>query len=165
VGTGRGPTAEELAELVAEHLDRRRLAVAESCTAGRVATALASVPGATEWFRGGVVAYQPVIKSAVLGVQARPVVSERAAEEMARGVARVLGAEVAVATTGVAGDEPDDGVPPGTVVIATLVAGEVQVATHHIEGEAPVVCAEGTRRALEALVAHLRVPATEGISR
>jgi nicotinamide-nucleotide amidase len=140
-------------------LDGRQVAVAESCTAGRVCEAFATVPGATDWLRGGVVAYQPAMKSALLDVRARPVVSEPAAEEMATGVARLMDATVAVATTGVAGDKPDDdGVAPGTVVVATLVEGEVHVDTHHIEGEATTVCDEATRRALQALLEHLRVP-------
>src|SRR5262249_22744063 len=119
--------ARELAQSVAEQLNGRALACAESCTAGRVAAACASAPNAAEWFRGGVVAYQTRVKRSLLDVEARSVITAMAAAEMAEGVAALLDANVAVATTGVAGDEPEDGVAPGTVFIATYVDGTLDV--------------------------------------
>lgn len=99
------------------------LACAESCTGGAVASALTDVPGASAVFRGGVVAYSVAVKRSALGVPAETlarfgVVSRECAEAMARGAARTLGADFAVATTGVAGPGPQDGVPAGTVCIA-----------------------------------------------
>ena len=99
------------------------LACAESCTGGAVASALTDVPGASAVFRGGVVAYSVAVKRSALGVPAETLarfgaVSRECAEAMARGAARTLGADFAVATTGVAGPGPQDGVPAGTVCIA-----------------------------------------------
>ncbi len=103
------------------------MACAESCTAGRLAEIFASVEGAAHWFRGGVVVYQVAIRRLLLGVESPSVLCERANTEMAVGVARLLDADVTIATTGVAGDEPEDGVEPGTVFIATYVDGDVHV--------------------------------------
>jgi nicotinamide-nucleotide amidase len=91
------------------------LAVAESLTGGMVASRLVAVPGASEWFRGGVVSYASEVKHEVLGVPEGPVVSEAAAIAMADGVRRLLGADVGLATTGVAGPTEMEGQPPGTV--------------------------------------------------
>jgi nicotinamide-nucleotide amidase len=93
------------------------LAVAESLTGGLVASRVVNVAGASAWFRGGVVAYDEEVKVALLGVAPGPVVSARCAQEMAVGVARALGADVGLSTTGVAGPDPLEGHPPGTVFI------------------------------------------------
>ena len=79
----------------------------------------AKASGSSEWFRGGIVAYSSAVKYRLLGVPDGPVVSEAAAVAMARGVGRLLEADVAVAVTGVGGPEPQDGEPPGTVWAAT----------------------------------------------
>jgi nicotinamide-nucleotide amidase len=150
------PSAAELAERVAQHLSGRPLACAESCTAGRVCEACASVAGAADWFRGGVVAYQSGVKRALLDVEARSVLTPEAAVEMARGVAGLLDARAAVATTGVAGDEPEDGVAPGTVIIATYVDGEVSVAAHRFDGDPTEVCESAADCALASLAEHLQ---------
>ena len=83
------------------------------------------MPGASDVFRGGLVSYAGDIKFDLLGVPEGPVVSEEAVTAMARGAARLLGADCAIAVTGVAGPDPLDGQEPGTVWMATLVAGEV----------------------------------------
>jgi PncC family amidohydrolase len=150
------PSAAELAERVAQQLRGRALACAESCTAGRVCEACASVTGAADWFRGGVVAYQTGVKRALLDVDAPSVLTADAAAEMARGVAGLLDARAAVATTGVAGDEPEDGVAPGTVIIATYVDGEISVSTHRFDGDPVKVCESAADRALASLADHLR---------
>jgi nicotinamide-nucleotide amidase len=109
------------AERVASLLDGRTLACAESCTAGLLAQAFASVDGSGDWFRGGIVAYQRSTKVHLLSVDpTAPLVSATVAEEMARAVARDMHADVAVATTGAAGPTSLDGAPPGTVVVALL---------------------------------------------
>lgn len=92
------------------------LAIAESLTGGLVAARLTAVPGASTVFRGGVVAYEAAVKHQVLGVTAEGVVSEECAREMAEGVRRLLGADVGLALTGVAGPDPLEGEPPGTVI-------------------------------------------------
>jgi PncC family amidohydrolase len=75
------------------------------------------------------VSYASEVKRDLLGVPDGPVVSEQAARAMAAGVCEVLGADVSLAVTGVAGPEPQDGQDVGTVWMATSVGGEVEVAT------------------------------------
>lgn len=100
------------------------VATAESCTGGNIAHLITSMPGASAFFIGGVVAYSNEVKKNVLGVSAHDLdtygaVSEPVARQMAEGVRRNLGAQYAVSTTGVAG--PDGGTkekPVGTVWMA-----------------------------------------------
>lgn len=99
------------------------VAVAESLTGGLVAAELTSVPGASRAFRGSVTAYATDVKRDVLGVDVARLAEHGAvdpvvARQMAEGVRRVLGADWGVATTGVAGPEPQDGKPVGTVHVA-----------------------------------------------
>ena len=99
------------------------LAVAESLTGGLVVAELVSVPGASAVVRGGVVAYATELKHDLLGVDAALLaaggpIQSSVAEQMASGVRRRLGADVGLATTGVAGPDPQDGHPPGEVWIA-----------------------------------------------
>lgn len=91
------------------------LGLAESLTGGLVGSRLTAVAGASEWFRGSLVVYSSEVKRALLGLSDGPVVSESAALEMAAGAARVLGAGVGLALTGVAGPAEQDGQPVGTV--------------------------------------------------
>lgn len=95
----------------------RTLAVAESLTGGLVASRLVGVPGASTWFRGGIVSYASDVKFDLLDVPVGPVVSADAAKAMAVGVARRLGADVGLALTGVAGPDEQDGQPVGTVFV------------------------------------------------
>jgi nicotinamide-nucleotide amidase len=143
----------DLARRVAELLAGRSIATAESCTAGRVAEVLAGVEKASDFLRGGLVAYQDEVKRDLLGVRAESVLSAQAAEEMAAGAARLLDADVTVATTGVAGDVSEEGTPPGTVYIATWVDGDVRSATHRFEGTPEEVCDQARDQALQALIA------------
>ena len=99
------------------------LAVAESLTGGLIASRLVDVVGASRWFRGGVVAYDSDVKHTVLGVPAGPVVTESAAAAMAEGVRRVLGADVGLGITGVAGPDTQEGIAPGTVFVGVALPG------------------------------------------
>jgi nicotinamide-nucleotide amidase len=105
------------------------VAVAESLTGGLVASRIVSVPGSSEWFKGGVVAYDSQVKFDVLGVPEGPVISEQTATAMAEGVRRLLGADVGLATTGVAGPTEQEGHPPGTVWLG-IAMGDTVEATH-----------------------------------
>ena len=103
---------------------RQTLATAESCTGGLIAHTLTNIPGASVWFKGGVVAYADSAKSALLGISPSLIhrhgaVSAPVAKAMAQGVRRRLDATFAVATTGIAG--PSGGTPQkpvGLVFIA-----------------------------------------------
>lgn len=103
------------------------LAVAESLTGGRLAARFTAGAGASAVFRGGVVSYATDLKVSVLGVSqslvdAEGVVSLACAEAMAAGVRRLLGSDLALATTGVAGPDQQEGHPVGTVFIALAAA-------------------------------------------
>jgi nicotinamide-nucleotide amidase len=96
------------------------LAVAESLTGGLVAARLVNVPGASTWFRGGVVAYATDVKRDLLAVPPGPAVSEKTARAMAGGVRDLLGADVGLGVTGVAGPDTQDGEAPGTAYLAAV---------------------------------------------
>ena len=94
------------------------LGLAESLTGGMMGSRICDVPGASDVFRGSIVSYAADVKFSVLGVPEGPVVTADAAAAMAAGARRVLGADVGVAVTGVAGPGPDeDGIEAGTVFV------------------------------------------------
>lgn len=106
------------------------IAVAESLTGGLVVAELVSVPGASRVVRGGVVAYATDLKTELLGVDAELLaehgpIHPRVAEQMAAGVRARLDADFGVATTGVAGPDPQDGHAPGEVWIGVATASGV----------------------------------------
>ena len=111
------------------------LGVAESLTGGLVGSRLTETPGASEWFRGSIVSYSTSVKHAVLEVPAGPVVSSAAAAAMAEGAARVLGAEVGLGITGVAGPDLQDGREVGTVFCAVALDGSTEVTELHLPGD------------------------------
>jgi nicotinamide-nucleotide amidase len=112
------------------------LGVAESLTGGLIASRLVNVPGASAWFRGGVVAYHEQVKFDVLGVPVGPVVSEAAAAAMARGVSRVTGSDVGLGITGVAGPDDQEGVDPGTIFVGLrLPDGTLSTRELHLPGD------------------------------
>ena len=94
------------------------LGLAESVTGGLVGGRITNVAGSSSVFRGGVVSYASEVKFDVLGVDRGPVVSEEAAVQMATGARRVLGCDVALALTGVAGPDEQDGRAVGTLCAA-----------------------------------------------
>lgn len=103
------------------------LGLAESVTGGLVAGRLTNVAGSSEVLRGSIVSYASEVKFDVLGVTPGEVVNERAAVEMAVGAKRVLGSDVGLALTGVAGPSEQDGMKPGTLCIGIVLADD---ATH-----------------------------------
>jgi nicotinamide-nucleotide amidase len=124
-------------ESVVLELLRRRgltLSLAESVTGGLVAGRITNVPGSSEVFRGGIVSYASEVKFDVLGVPEGPVVSEAAAAAMATGARRVLGADVGLALTGVAGPAEQDGLPAGTLCVGIDIAGDVTTHTARLPG-------------------------------
>ena len=138
----------------------RTLAVAESLTGGALASAIVAVPGASVCFRGGVVAYATELKATLLGVD--PVLLERVgavdadvAAQMALGVARLAGAAVGIATTGVAGPSSQDGAPVGTVYVATAVDGAVSVRRLDLAGDRAAIRAGAVAGALTHTLAVL----------
>lgn len=129
-----------------------RLGVAESLTGGLLASRIVSVPGASEWFRGGVVAYASDVKHSLLGLAAGPVVTPEAAMAMAERAADVLGAEVGLSTTGVAGPNPQEGREPGTVHVGIfLPPGPPEAVEFRLPGDRSRVRQMAVISALNAL--------------
>ena len=93
------------------------LGVAESVTGGLVAGRLTAIVGASDVFRGGIISYASDIKFDLLSVTRGPVVSETAAKEMAIGARKILGCDIGLALTGVAGPSEQDGVKVGTLCV------------------------------------------------
>lgn len=118
--------AADAAKVIFDLMRARKLtmATAESCTGGNIAHHVTLLPGSSDFFLGGVVSYANSVKNGVLGVNMADIekygaVSQPVVEQMAEGAARVLGADVAVATSGIAG--PGGGSPEkpvGTVWMA-----------------------------------------------
>ena len=115
-----GVDGETMESVVIDLLRDRGLtvAVAESLTGGMIGARLTAISGASDVFRGGVISYASEVKFDLLGVEVGPVVSEAAAAGMAEGVRRVIGADVGLAVTGVAGPDELEGRPAGTVCMA-----------------------------------------------
>lgn len=132
-----------------------RVATAESVTAGLVADGLAQAPDASDWFLGGVVAYATEVKQRLLDVAPGPVVNPETAEQMARGVATLLDAQVAVATTGVGGPDPQEDQPAGRVWVAVYVDGEVTTHRLDLDGDPEDVCTGATDQALQLVAERL----------
>ena len=158
-----GPAARELAAEILQLLTAagQTVAAAESLTGGLVAAALTDVPGSSSAFRGGVVAYATELKSQLLGVDSRllaahgPVYAPVAAA-MAEGVRTRLGATIGVATTGVAGPDPADGLPPGTVHVAVSLADDTVVRTMALAGNRDEVRRLAVEQVLGLLLGRLR---------
>jgi nicotinamide-nucleotide amidase len=146
-----------------------KLAVAESLTGGQIASTIVDVPGASDVFLGGVVAYATAAKTGMLGVspalvESRGAVDADVAAEMARSCAerfatscgvskdRVLG----ISSTGVAGPASQDGKPAGTVYVAACLGESIQVLDFHFEGDRNQVREQATQSALGLAVSLLR---------
>jgi len=127
------------------------LGVAESVTGGLIASRLVNVIGASKWFRGGVVSYASEVKFDVLGVPVGPVVSPEAAEAMAIGAAKLLGSDVGLSVTGVAGPEEQDGNPAGTVFVGIAIGDNVSHVALRLPGDRPRIRAYSAISALDAL--------------
>lgn len=146
----------QLAAAIGEQLRTRgwRLALAESCTGGLVGHWITEIPGSSDYFLGGVIAYSNQAKEQLLGVHDSTLlqhgaVSEATAREMAAGVRRLLGADVALAVTGIAG--PGGGTPdkPVGLVYVALDALGRQICRRHVwDGDRATNKAHSARAAL-----------------
>jgi nicotinamide-nucleotide amidase len=128
------------------------LGIAESLTGGLLVQAMARTEGSGGWLRGGVVAYASEVKHELLGVETRHVVSEAAAREMASGARRVLGADVAVAVTGVGGPDPQDGDEPGTVWIGLADGRGATAELLQVSGDPAAICRQTVAAAIDRLL-------------
>ena len=152
---------------VIERLVERGLtiAVAESLTGGQLVASLVDVPGASATVVGGVVAYNTAIKHSVLGVSA-PLLAEKGAvdpevaRQMASGVRAALAvdgrpADVGIATTGVAGPDPQDGKSVGTVFLGLAIADRVWSHALSLHGSRAEIRTATVQHAIATLLAAL----------
>lgn len=151
-------TLEQRLRQVLDGRDDVRIATAESCTGGTIASRVTSRPGSSAYFVGGVVSYANDVKERVLGVPADILanpgaVSEECARAMTEGVRALMHATHAVSTTGIAG--PDGGTarkPVGTVYIGIATPDGTRVEHHVFPGDRAAVIAAASDRALELLL-------------
>jgi nicotinamide-nucleotide amidase len=118
----------------------KTLSTAESCTAGRIASAITAVPGSSNYFRGGLICYADEVKTNLLGVSASVIeentpVCEEVVKEMAAGALKLFGTDYAVAISGYAGPGGPDGGKSGVIVgtIWIAVASAEKTVTRVIE--------------------------------
>ena len=139
-----------------------RVSCAESCTGGGVAKAITDVAGSSQWFDGGVVTYSNAMKQQLLGVAEESfaehgAVSETVVMQMAQGALQVTGADVAVASSGIAG--PGGGCadkPVGTVWLAWVCNDKRQVVhRYHFDGDRETVRQRAVVQALSGLLEFL----------
>ena len=166
------PDVYSLAHNVITGLGSRTVSVAESLTGGLICSALTQVPGASKVFYGGVVAYKTDLKAQLLNVDSEllsnGVVQSDVALQMALGVARGLGTNFGIATTGVAGPSSQGGHLPGTVFVAVVEVDEngemVRANVENLHIDSPeldplatreFIRNESVRAALELLLAYL----------
>lgn len=154
-------------ELIALLIERNlRIAVAESLTGGMLVSELINTPGSSATVLGGVVAYHTELKRSLLGVDAdvlnvHGAVHPDVAIQMAvrvRDVCAVAGlpAEIGVGTTGVAGPDPQDGHPPGTVFLAIAIGADVRVAKLALSGDRNAIRLAVVDEAVSELLRRLR---------
>jgi len=151
------PTEQRTVDLVTRLADRlrtssRSVAAAESLTGGMLTGYLATGPEASAWLQGGIVAYTPQVKQHVLGLSPGPVVSERAAQEMASGCSALFGADLTLALTGVGGPDRQDGLEPGTVWMAARGPGTILTQLEQLAGDPASICEQACFCGLSLLV-------------
>jgi len=149
----------DLAAVVLDQLrhGRHRLGIAESCTGGMVAERVTNIPGASDTFIGGVVAYADVVKTAALKVpletlEAHGAVSEETVRAMAEGAQRLFSADCTIAVTGIAG--PGGGTPEkpvGTVWLAARVHTTAQAVKRLLPGDRDEIRRRSAQAGLDLL--------------
>lgn len=163
--TTKDPKRDALREAGVVHgllLEREQtVATAESLTGGRLGMLLTETPGSSATYVGGVVAYATSLKMSVLGVpeglvETHGVVSAECAAAMAQGVRELSGASFAVSTTGVAGPEPQEGKPAGTVYVGVAGPDEATVVALELSGSRFDIRDRTCAEALSALAGMLR---------
>lgn len=142
------------------------LALAESCTGGMIAACVTDTAGCSAWFKGAVVAYSNEVKMALLDVPAPMLamygaVSEPVARAMAEGARKIVGSDLSLAVTGIAG--PDGGTsekPVGTVYIALADQDGCEVVRCQFDGDRAAVRQQTVETGLLMLKKRLMMPET-----
>ena len=138
LGSSPSPVLGSLRKLLRER--RLTITAAESCTGGLVCAALTALPGSSDYFLGGLVTYANRAKVTQLGVDAATLdrvgaVSQEVAEQMARGVMALFGADVALSVTGIAGPGAEGPKPAGLTYIGIAFEDRVKVQEFHWTGD------------------------------
>jgi nicotinamide-nucleotide amidase len=154
-----GALAAQAVDLLDRH--RRTVGTAESVTGGLIAAALTSVPGSSAVVRGGIVAYAAEVKTTLLGVpedllRRVGTVHPDVAAAMAEGARTRLGADIAVAVTGIAGPDPVDDQAVGTVHLALASSRAVRNLPLHLSGDRRQIRHEIVAHALRLIISTLR---------
>ena len=139
----------------------KTVATAESCTAGLVASSIAALPGASNYFRGGIVAYIDALKTQLLGVptamlEEKGAVSEEVARAMVEGALSHLGSDYAIAVTGYAGPGGGPEAPVGTIFVAVGKADDIEVRELTGDDGREANVARATLTALQMLLEKLK---------
>ena len=140
----------------------RTVGTAESCTGGRIAEAIISVPGASKYFKGGIISYTNEIKEALLGVdhdllEEKTAVCEEVAVEMVKGACRALNTDYAMSATGIAG--PSGGtkdIPVGTIWLACGNANRVATLKVEEDHGRDINLAIATNKAMQLFLDYLK---------
>ncbi len=153
-------TSREISELLWEM--EKTVGTAESCTGGRIAEAIMAVPGASKYFKGGVISYVNEIKETLLGVdpqvlEEKTAVCEEVAIAMVKGACRVLNTDYAISATGIAG--PSGGtkdIPVGTIWLAC--GNSNRIATLKVEEDhgRDINLAIATNKAMQLFLSYLK---------
>jgi PncC family amidohydrolase len=152
--------AEPVGQLLRAH--GQTLSTAESCTGGLIGDMVTDIPGSSDYFLGGVIAYADQAKQGVLGVRPGTLdvlgaVSEETALQMARGARRLFGTDYALSVTGIAGPSGGSRQKPVGLVYIALVGPNVERCERHVwEGDRLANKQASARRALQMLIEHLR---------
>ncbi|VAX33523.1 Nicotinamide-nucleotide amidase [hydrothermal vent metagenome] len=150
----------QIGGLLQEH--HLRLATAESCTGGQIASQITAVAGASDYFESGVITYSNAAKTRILSVpeeliEEKGAVSAEVAQAMAEGVRKNEKVALGLSVTGIAGPEGgSDEKPVGLVFIALAHQNETEVKRFRLSGDRKTIQYEATQIALEILLTYLR---------
>lgn len=153
-------TSREVSELLWEM--EKTVGTAESCTGGRIAEAIIAVPGASKYFKGGIISYTNEVKESILGVshellEEKTAVCEEVAIAMVEGACRALGTDFALSATGIAG--PTGGtkeIPVGTIWLACGRPGKVVTQKVEEDHGRDINLAIATNHAMQMFLTYLK---------
>ncbi len=153
-------TSREISELLWEM--EKTVGTAESCTGGRIAEAIMAVPGASKYFKGGVISYVNEIKETLLGVdpqvlEEKTAVCEEVAIAMVKGACRVLNTDYAISATGIAG--PSGGtkdIPVGTIWLACGNSDRITTLKVEEDHGRDINLAIATNKAMQLFLSYLK---------
>jgi PncC family amidohydrolase len=151
-----------LVKLIKQNAKGRFIATAESCTGGLVSSYLTSVSGSSKYFSSSIITYSNIAKMNLLGVKKQTLdnwgaVSEQVAQEMALGVMKISGSDIAISITGIAG--PGGGTrekPVGTVCFCILSPQDIRSETYHFSGTRHEIRIQSCKKALALILSSLQ---------